>query len=754
MSLVALAALISTCPAQATSGAPGTAPPSPEVGGVDLSDIAARRQKLEGWTFEPASLDGLNFRFHLDRKDGSFFVQNPRYGIKLFSSWGRRGFASVRLAGGAWLPLDRIEALEVAAEKLRFRGASQDPSAPAVHFTFASLRQGAELSLSFELSESSRASVEHVRLLDEALWTADGDGDGSGVALGADLGEWYSADGDQDLDLTLRSALAPAPEAAPGAPARTYSLPLAAVFRGEAGFLVFWDDPHIVVRLQRRAPGGDFPGRRGLFLTLEFDASGAGAPRGEVSLVPMTRSEIGRFEPAHLYRELLGGALGIPSLRTRTGKEPGQRAFLGAALFRPVLAASPSPPEAAGAVAYTFDDVARIGERLARDLGIDEALFLLDGWLGSGSDPASGPWTAAEECGGTAGLKDCVRRLGEGGFLLGLVIEREQLLAPLRRGEEDRRWRSFLAAASGDDGFAELKALYGAQLVVLRAPEARTALPPEELEARQQVFRLGAETFGLWGTRFGRVQDLESACLLEGLLGEDARARVSPQFFPLFPIAFGHASRSSLPLGRGLGPADAAGFLAHLIAGEAPVYELPARSHFDRRPEDPVPAPGDGPEWCFSRRDGWTAPGPWSAWEVFLKNTFEVASHVARIRAREPMTKHRHLRADGTVQEGFFGSDMRVVVNFGPEDYRDAEEDFVLPAYGFWVRHPNFRAFHARRADGLDYDRPALFTVRSLEGKMILRAEKSRIFHGFGPARLRIGAREFEVEREAELRVW
>ena len=84
----------------------------------------------------------------------------------------------------------------------------------------------------------------------------------------------------------------------------------------------------------------------------------------------------------------------------------------------------------------------------------------------------------------------------------------------------------------------------------------------------------------------------------------------------------------------------------------------------------------------------------------------------------------------------------------------DADDDFVLPAGGFVVRYPFLFAFCAREIDGVEYDRPAFFVVRSLEGKMYLRAERVHIYHGFGPPNLRLGGKEFVVETEIETRIW
>jgi hypothetical protein len=160
------------------------------------------------------------------------------------------------------------------------------------------------------------------------------------------------------------------------------------------------------------------------------------------------------------------------------------------------------------------------------------------------------------------------------------------------------------------------------------------------------------------------------------------------------------------------------------------------------------------PEACFARADGWTRDRGLTPLDVFIKNVAELCSPVARFHAREEFARHRSLDDDGKVVESVFGYDMRIVVNFGDEPYRSDELDVTLPRFGFVVRYPFFYAFHALSAGGLDYDSPAFFTVTSLEGKMYLRAEQTRIYHGFGPDQIRLGGKVFKVDREEIVKIW
>ena len=140
--------------------------------------------------------------------------------------------------------------------------------------------------------------------------------------------------------------------------------------------------------------------------------------------------------------------------------------------------------------------------------------------------------------------------------------------------------------------------------------------------------------------------------------------------------------------------------------------------------------------------------------DIFIKNTYEGASWLAPLCARNRLTSHRFLTPDGSVQESFFSADLRVLVNFGKKPWRDELAKVVLPPYGFYIRHPFFLAFCALEVDGLVYDQPAFFTVRSLEGKMYLRAEQVRIYQGMEPGRISLGGRIFKVNGELKTKIW
>jgi hypothetical protein len=268
-------------------------------------------------------------------------------------------------------------------------------------------------------------------------------------------------------------------------------------------------------------------------------------------------------------------------------------------------------------------------------------------------------------------------------------------------------------------------------------------------EARAAFGRRARETFGLVGFRNPVEPDLESAAFLEGLLDPFVRQPLELDFWPLLTGGFGQCLRIGVSPDVAVRPGQPSAILAHLLLGEVPAYEFPAM------PSSAGPAEsGGGPDDPFSRDDGWAKGKNLSRQDIFLKNTYEVLSHTARHRLREELWYHQALTPDGTVRECFFGPDLRIVVNFGTQNYEDKEDAFVIPPAGFVVRHPFVYAFHALRVNDVEYERPAFFVVRSLEGKMYLRAEQVNIYHGFGPDHIQLGGKTFRVEREAIVKIW
>ena len=108
------------------------------------------------------------------------------------------------------------------------------------------------------------------------------------------------------------------------------------------------------------------------------------------------------------------------------------------------------------------------------------------------------------------------------------------------------------------------------------------------------------------------------------------------------------------------------------------------------------------------------------------------------------------MTADRQVEKTRFGADIHVTVNYGQATYVEGSTE--LPRFGFLIESPTFVAYHATRFRGVDYPGGALFTLRSLDGAPISKAESVRVYHGFGSPLVHVLGRVHEVRRERVLR--
>jgi Domain of unknown function (DUF6259) len=137
----------------------------------------------------------------------------------------------------------------------------------------------------------------------------------------------------------------------------------------------------------------------------------------------------------------------------------------------------------------------------------------------------------------------------------------------------------------------------------------------------------------------------------------------------------------------------------------------------------------------------------------FLKNTHEILGPLEELTAHARLTKLEFLTPDRLVRRVTFAdkSDRivaKVTVNFGTSSFTAQSKtggDVALPQCGFLIEAPRFVAFCATSWAGRQYEKPVLFTVRA-EGR------QTRIFHGFGDARLHWHGRELTVQRDATLK--
>jgi hypothetical protein len=184
------------------------------------------------------------------------------------------------------------------------------------------------------------------------------------------------------------------------------------------------------------------------------------------------------------------------------------------------------------------------------------------------------------------------------------------------------------------------------------------------------------------------------------------------------------------------------------VAGDTITFEPAAAS--DSRPSKGDPG-------VFTRADnGWAAG--LHPLDRFLKNTHEILSPLNELTAQVPMTRHEFLTPDRTVRRTVFGKGraaVEVVVNGGDHHFNVSSKlggEVELPPFGFLAEAPTFVAFHARSWNGVHYEAPALFTLRSQDSRPVHRSTAIRVFHGFGDERVRVGKSLHAVRTEAVVR--
>jgi len=77
----------------------------------------------------------------------------------------------------------------------------------------------------------------------------------------------------------------------------------------------------------------------------------------------------------------------------------------------------------------------------------------------------------------------------------------------------------------------------------------------------------------------------------------------------------------------------------------------------------------------------------------------------------------------------------------------------MLTTFGFVIQSPKFVAFHAASFNGLRYDDPPLFTLRSLDNHPLNSSRRIRVFHGFGDPRVKLGDNVRTVQKEETISV-
>jgi putative endopeptidase len=745
------------------AGGEQAAPPSLSAG-----EIAGRRTALAARI--PASscttLDAQRWRFDLDRNSGAWAITDKATGVHWTSDPAKPGFGEILLrdgSRGATWRIDRFDAVIVSPRQLRLASrplVDGKPSGVRVVFTIEPVRGPDGLRLAYAARSAGPWRVARVRLLDAAFTVTE-----------ADEGRVYVPER-LGIERSARDAV-------PGSEHwRTYdnlSMAMCGLVKQGSALLVNWDCVDTRLSLHKAWPNLPLvPGRRSCSISLEIES-----PQGACTIHPLGRGNY--VEIAQAYRPLAKAKGWLHKWTEKHKSYPTVDWMFGATDFKPFVLSRVMPGSRFYAqkkehvrLGYTFDEVAQCAEHWRNDMGIERAMVVLAGWINRGYDVAHPDvLPAAPECGGNDGLADAARRIKACGYLFGLHDNYQDMYedAPswnqqwLNKNAQGAakmggNWNGGQAwqvcaikqvelAARKDTNLPKIAALFGPTIyfidtvfawgLVTCEDPAHPMTRLDDLHWKSRLCLLAKAHFSLFGSEEGREWAVPCADYLEGLFSHQT-ASPPGSVIPLFPLVYNDCVQILTHQGDRIGPGDDKKVADHVLFAQMPLPRFGAHLYWRH-----VAAPGRPRTMgLWSRGDGgW--PERLCAEDRVIKNTWEVLSPLNRLVAQRPLASHEFLTPDRLVARTRFG-DATITVAYGQPA---RVGDNILPACGFIVESPSYVAFCATRYNGLDYAQPALFTVRSLDGRPIGESSKVRIYHGFGDARIRLAGKEFQVRRES-----
>jgi hypothetical protein len=452
-------------------------------------------------------------------------------------------------------------------------------------------------------------------------------------------------------------------------------------------------------------------------------------------------------------------------------------------------------------VNWTFDEAAQVAAHFKNDLKIDRCLFTIGGWMRRGYDnQLPDIWPPNTECGGETALADCSRRVMNLGYLFCLHDTyvaifsdspsfNEDLIQRKRDGTLDHStnpdWaggfpyitcsQKAIGLAKRPQNLPAVKKLTNANSYFIDCTFANNLdecfdpkhpqTKADDMHWKQEISDYARQTFGVYGSEDGREWALPHSDFFEGITGVSGRRlgnatlqeKLKGSIIPLFEIVYRDGIAMYGKYGFDINK-SAEYVLQHIIFGRTLNYhKIPSHLYWKGYVNTSVQEKtGTNNSDLFVRGDkGWTEG--FHPTDRFIKNTHEILGPLNALTMQMPMTMHRFLSADRKIQQSVFGRGSQTVVatvNMSSSDYTCTSkngEAITLPLYGFLIEAPTFIAFHALNWNGLRYDSPPLFTMRSLEDTPLTRSKQVHIFHGFGDNRIKIGENIETVLREAVL---
>lgn len=631
----------------------------------------------------------------------------------------------------------------------RDRNTARYTCAGTGEFTLKLLANPARL----DYSVVPEAGLKEVRLISKALPV--GPGEQNYYAAPYRMGIQLRAEGDKPFSRRFRDGC---------------SMAMFGAVKEGSALLVTWTDPYTEVQADYSLQ--PLPQlRMGLAMR---------EPAQSVRLQPLGPG--GYVEIAKAYRTVARQRGLLKTLAEKMRENPRVAEFFGAADFKPFayMRLAPNTPwhkqdQWGAQLNFTFEECAELAEHFKRDLGIDRAMLVLNGWINAGYDnkhPDILP--AAPEIGGNEGLVDCSRRVKALGWLFGLHDNYQDMYrdAPswneeyiiknadgsLRKGgvwAGGPCWlicsRKSVELASRPQNIPQVKELFGPTLYFSDTVFAaglhecfdpkHPATPADDLCYKQQLCDYLRGQFGLFGSEEGREWGVAHADYFEGLMSHRTHFQQPNDtdiIIPLFELVYGdaipiYAHQSDRPR-----PDNPGYILDHILYAEMPVYYF-GNHRYWTDPAGDFKAPEDGSaRLVFARKTGSGLT------DGFIKNTYEVLSPLHRLTALLPMSDHCFLNSNRTAESTRFGKDVEITVNNGSGDL--VLKNAVLPQYGFLVESPTLVAFHARSYRALRFTRPTMLVVQSADGKKLKSSGKILMYPAFGDRPLKWNGRDVTIK--------
>ena len=432
---------------------------------------------------------------------------------------------------------------------------------------------------------------------------------------------------------------------------------------------------------------------------------------------------------------------------------------------------------AASILQSSFEENALLATHLKSNVGIDRAMLVISGWNRAGYDnqlPDILPANA--QAGGNAGLSACSRQVKSQGWLFGLHDNYQDMYedspsfdpkylvkradgSPMKGGFWAGGQAYFICSKesikliSRPQNLPEVKRLFAPDVYFLDtvfASPGRICYDPahpttkaEDFAARQALCDYVRQQPMIMGTEEGNELGIAHTDYFEGMLSQKTRSHAahSETVIPLFPLVYGDSILLYTHQSDKLAPENAPQFLDHILYAAMPIYYVGDHSYWTTgQPYTGRPGTHSA-ELVFTQGEAAS-----SRIDNFILNTYSVLSPLQQLTALTPMTGHRFLTADNSVEQSQFGQDIVITVNYGPKPYQTTA--FTLPPYGFFVQAPSFEAFYAVKALGNTFSQPTYLTLRSIDGRPLNKAQKVTIHRCFGDTALVWQGKRLSINRD------